>query len=154
MTIKLSTGLRNALVGTKGLLHADVLAKGEIRIYSGGVPSTADNAIDPAGDLLVTITNNAGDNTGGLAPLLFEPAANGVITKLASQTWSGTIGISGGATYWRWVGYLDADDASPTAPRVQGAIGLVGSDGNLSNTALVAAAVQVIDYFAFTLPTL
>lgn len=56
MTIRFSTGTRNALAGSKGF--AKIFNKGSINIYSGTQPATADSAI--SGTLLGTVTLNSG----------------------------------------------------------------------------------------------
>ena len=56
MTIRFSTGTRNALAGGKGF--AAIFNKGSINIYSGTQPATADSVI--SGTLLGTVTLNSG----------------------------------------------------------------------------------------------
>ena len=56
MTIRLSTGLRNAVTGTLGF--AGALAKGTIEIYTGTQPASADAAI--TGTLIGIVTLSSG----------------------------------------------------------------------------------------------
>lgn len=69
MTLRYSTGLRDFLARFGGL--ADALQNGEIRIYTGTQPASADAA--PTGTLLCTITNNAQARTP-------EVRASGTVT--------------------------------------------------------------------------
>lgn len=55
MTVRLSTGLRNALASGMGL--ASALNRGSIQIYSGSQPASADNAV--TGTLLGVVTSNS-----------------------------------------------------------------------------------------------
>lgn len=59
MTLRLSAGLRN-FVNQSGSIR-DALEGGEIQIYSGAQPATAESA--PTGTLLATITANSGART-------------------------------------------------------------------------------------------
>lgn len=59
MALRLSTGIRNFLLQHGSL--ADALAGGELRIYSGSQPASANNA--PSGTLLATITTASGTRT-------------------------------------------------------------------------------------------
>lgn len=63
MTIRASTGLKNAMLGEVGLKAA--LADGVIRVYSGAQPAAADNAV--TGTLLMEITVDAGAFSHGSA---------------------------------------------------------------------------------------
>ena len=56
MTIRLSTGLRNAVTGTLGF--AGALAKGTIEIYTGTQPTSADAAITGTLIGIVTLTDD------------------------------------------------------------------------------------------------
>jgi hypothetical protein len=145
--MKASTGLRNYMLASGSL--KDALDGGEIRIYAGTVPATADAAIGSA-TLLCTITLE-----GGATGITFAAAAAaGVLQKNASEEWSGTNADSGTATFFRHV--VDSDDGSEstTALRIQGTVNTVGADLNLSSTSLVAAAEQTIDYYSVAIPTL
>jgi hypothetical protein len=146
MTIKTSTGLRNALLGT-GSLKA-TLNLGSMKIYAGSLPADADQAIGAA-TLLCTVTNNA-TATG----LTFDAAAaNGVITKAPAEIWRGVNAATGVATFYRYVAPGDDGTLSTTQPRVQGSIATAGGDLNLSSTSLTATASQTVDYYSLSLPT-
>jgi hypothetical protein len=147
MTVRLSTGARNAMLGngTNAGLRA-ALALGFMNIYSGSQPATADAAA--TGTLLGTVTVNDG-GTG----LTFDAAAAGVLSKAAAETWK-FHGLAAGTA--GWFRFYDAADtpsgSSATSKRVDGLIGTAGADVNMSNTAVVLAAVSTIDAFSITLP--
>lgn len=73
MTIRISTGARNALTGSLGL--AGVFNKGSINIYSGTQPTSADAAV--TGTLLGTVTISSG-------ALTQEVRATGTVTITAA----------------------------------------------------------------------
>lgn len=145
MAIKMSTGLRNQMLSGDSL-KAIFDAGSEIRIYSGAVPSSADNSIGAA-TLLCTIKNGASGITFDTA------AANGILLKNPAEVWEGNNVATGTATFYRHVLAADDDAVSATAPRYQGTVGIVGADMNLTNTGLVISAPQRIDYHAVTIAT-
>lgn len=144
MTIKVSTGLRNAVLGTSSLDAA--LDLGFIKIYSGAAPASADDAA--TGTLLCTISVNS-TGTG----LTFDAPSGGVMAKAAAEVWSGVNAASGTAAYYRHVGPADTGALSTTEPRLQGSVGTSGADLNLSSVGLTAAATQTIDYYTVAWPS-
>lgn len=146
MTVKTSTGLRNSMLVTdsfKGIMDGCVL-----KLYAGTVPADADAAIGGA-TLLCTITDDA-----TIDGLLFDTAAvAGVVSKDPAQIWRGVNAASGTITFYRLVTAADDGTASSTQARVQGTVGTLGADLNLSSVALVAAASQTIDFYSMALPT-
>lgn len=147
MAIKTSTGLRNTMLTTGSLKEA--LDGGKIRIFTGPVPASADEA--ETGTLLCEITVNS-TATG----LTFESSAeDGVISKAALEIWSGIKLASGRAAYYRHVSAADDGLSSTTLPRIQGSVGLAGADLNLSVIDFEADGVtkQTIDYYTIALPT-
>lgn len=145
MAIKMSTGLRNQMLSGDSL-KATFDAGSEIRIYSGSVPANADDSIGAA-TLLCTIKN-------GASGITFDSAAtNGILQKNPAETWQGTCGATGTASFYRHVLTADDDTTSASAPRYQGTVGLVGADMNLTSTNLVTSAVQGLDYHAVTIAT-
>lgn len=145
--MQVSTGLRNYMLGTGALKTA--LNLGFIKIYSGAVPTSADEAIAAGNTLLCTISVNS-TGTG----ITMASPASGVITKNTSEAWSGVNAASGAASFFRHVGSTDDGTLSTTQPRIQGTVGLAGADLNLSSVALVSGATQTIDYYTIALPTL
>lgn len=151
MTIRLSTGLRNALIGTGGGL-ASVFANGIIEIYSGAQPANADAA--PTGTLLGTVTKDAGAFTPGVATngLTWAAAANGAVTK-STDNWQFTGVAAGTAGWFRLKGNaVDAGGVSTTAPRLDGSIANSGGDMNLSNTSIAIGSPNTVDVFSVTMP--
>jgi hypothetical protein len=81
MTLRFSPALQNFIAETDG--WKDALDNGSIEIYSGAQPATADLAV--TGNLLVTITNNAGaltPETRGLGIITLSVGAVGTDTVL------------------------------------------------------------------------
>jgi len=146
MSVKTSTGLRNGMLVTdsfKGLMDGCFL-----KIYAGTVPADADAAIGGA-TLLCTISNNS-----GVTGLTFDATAiGGVVSKTPAEIWSGNNVAAGTASFYRLETPGDTGAASTTLERVQGTVGLLGADLNLSSVALASGAPQAIDYFTMALPT-
>lgn len=147
MALKTSTGLRNHMMGVGSFKSA--MDGAELRIFAGATPASADDDCTAA-TLLCTIYEDGDPMT----PLHWEAtAAGGVLPKLSSEFWSGTVSASGTASFFRIVLPADTNAASATDNRVQGDIGLVASDLNLSSLALTVGASQIIDSFSMMLPT-
>lgn len=165
MGLKLSTGLRNAMLNASGKSFTDALTQGasgtagsggtctRINIYSGAEPATADAAA--TGTLLCTITNTTGVSSD--YNLAFLTSTVGILAK-NTDTWQGTCVASGTAGYFRVIrsptaaSIPDTGASSTTEIRLQGDIATSGAVLNLSNPVLVNAAVQNVDYFSMTLP--
>ena len=151
MTVRLSDGLRTAMLETGSLESA--LALGFIFIHTGAQPAAANNAA--TGTLLVTIA--VSDGATGLS---FDAIATaGVLAKAVAETWSGTAAATGTAGWFRF-NELITDKAgtttamaalSTTAQRLDGSIAVSGGDLQMSNTSIVAAAIQTISTFNLTL---
>jgi hypothetical protein len=149
MTIRLSTGLRNALAGTTGFAAA--MANGVIEIYSGSQPATADSAV--TGTLLGTVTLNSGAFTPGSPTngLTFAAAAGGAVSK--SGVWSFNGSANGTAGWFRFKGNaVDAGGISTTALRLDGSVAVSGSDLSLTNITVATGAPNTIDVFTWTQP--
>lgn len=144
--LKISTGLRNAMLATGSFRTA--VASCVLNIYAGTEPATADAALGGA-TLLCTITTD-GDGTTALA--WEASAAAGVLTKELDDTWSGTNLETGTASFFRMQTLADPGDSSDSAVRIQGNCALAGGDLNLSSLALVEDAVLTLDYGAVSLP--
>jgi len=146
MTLQASTGLRNKILDTSSLKAS--LAGCVLKIFSGAPPATADAA--QTGTLLTTISDNS---TG--ATLTFGTASAGTLPKNASQVWSGVNAATGTAGYFRIVLLTGEDGTSSTTQvRLQGLVGVAGSDVNMSSVNLTAAATQTMDAANITLPAL
>lgn len=85
MAFRLSTGMRNAILGSVSFAHA--IQNGKIQIYSGTQPATADAA--PTGTLLATITDGSGAHVS-------EVQATGTITLNSGASGSvDTVAVDG-----------------------------------------------------------
>lgn len=80
----------------------------------------------------------------------------GVLTKNATQVWSGVAGATGTAGWFRFSGSV-ADsgviDSVAAEVRLDGSIATSGAQLNMSSTSIVSGATQTISAFPLTLPT-
>ena len=137
MLIQLSTGAVDAMIGYTGLAGALEAGDMELRIYAGTLPADADAAIGGA-TLLVTIKD-------GAYALTWDNPVDGIISKPAGETWSGTAVATNTATFGRFVVAADTDTLSTTAVRIQGDVATIGAFINLDNPAMVSGAVQTVN---------
>lgn len=150
MTIRLSTGLRNAMVGSTGFTGA--LASGVIEIRSGTQPASADAAA--TGVLLGIVTVDGAAFTPGSPAngLVFSAPVDGRVTKNLDN-WRFTGLATGTAGWFRHVGNaLDSGGSSTTLPRMDGSIGTSGADMNLSNISIQDSVPATVDVYSFTIP--
>lgn len=143
MAVKVSTGLRNALLDSASL--KDILDGGFLDIYSGTIPATADDALTGA-TLLCRVSN------GGSGLTFDTNAVGGVLSKNPSEVWQGLNTASGVASFFRFVSASDTGAASDTEGRIQGTVAVLGADLNISNTSLTVSAPQAIQFFYVALP--
>lgn len=145
MSFEVSVGTRNSLLAQ---LQSD-LSLGKIQIYddSAATPASPGDAVPAGAVLLAEITNN-GTATG----ITFDAPSGGVLSKAAAETWKGTILATGTATWYRHVSSTDTGALSTTEVRLQGSIGLVGTDIVVADTSFIIANEQVIDYYVVGLP--
>lgn len=141
--MKLSTGLRNTILGVSSLKAA--LAGGQLMIYSGTVPADADQALGSA-VLLSTIKN------GGSGVNFDTAAVAGSIPKAPGETWSGVNVATGAATFFRHVLSSDTGALSTTALRIQGTVAVAGGDLNLTSVSLSSGATQTVDAYNVAQP--
>jgi hypothetical protein len=146
MALKFSTGFRDGLLDTNDL--KTLFDGGFIKVYSGTVPANADAATTGATELVMYTVDD--DGTTGLD--LDTAAASGAIAKAPAQTWSGTAGASGTATFWRYEQTGDTGNASTTELRIQGTIGGAGADLFVSSTTFSSATLYTIDFFSLSIP--
>lgn len=145
MALNLSTGFRNGILDTNSL--AALLDSGEIRIFSGSAPASADDS--QTGTLLVTI----GGASGSANWLQFKNTATaGKISKRA-VTWDGVAVATGTAGYFRYCASTsDPGTTSTTQIRIQGAVATSGAELNMSTVSIANGATQTIDTFDITMP--
>lgn len=150
MTIRISTGLKDAMLGEIGLKAA--LADGVIRIYSGAQPASPDS---PAtGTLLGEITVDGGAFTHGSPTngLEWDIPTGGVIKKPVAVRWEGR-GVAKGTAGWaRFCGNaLDSGDASTTLPRIDMAVGKTTGDLQISTVNIEVGTPFSVDNANLTL---
>lgn len=145
---KFSTGLRNGMLNNVGFLEA--LDGGVLKIFSAPTaPASADAA--ETGTLLMELTAGGDGSTG----LTFDSPVAGVLSKSPSEVWMTSAVIESGAcTYFRFVSQADDGAASDEAPRVQGTVGMLGADMNLTSTTVTAGAPWTLNYFHVGLPSM
>lgn len=130
--LKYSALLRNA---QQDAITTQVGASGLLQIYSGTQPATPETAIG-AQVLLATLTCNA----------TFAPAAaSGVVTLNAITAGTGTAGAGAGTTA-TWFRLL----TSGAVARIDGAVGITGSDLNLNNTSIATGQTVSVTAATFT----
>jgi hypothetical protein len=148
MTIRLSTGMRNAiLMGGAGGGVKDALAGGFVYIFTGAQPVGSDTGAP--GVMLGKVTLDGDGSTG----LNLGTAANGVIDKDPTEAWRFEGLADGSAGWWRYSVAGDTPTGnSATAKRIDGSIGTAGADANIANTNVVTGAVSTVDQFSITMP--
>ena len=164
MAWRLSTGLRNKILGAaegQGSLK-QILANGQIRIYTGTQPASADAG--ETGTLLCTITLASGAMTSGVATngINLGNAADGTVGKAAGEVWSGVNGGAGGTGYtgtqtagwFRWYPNAFTDNIGGGAAKIciDGNCATSGGQMNLSSTSLAADVTTTVDSVAITMP--
>jgi len=140
--VRLSTGARTGIASTAGV--KDLFDGGFIGIFTGGQPASADDA--ETGSLLTTIST-----TSGTAGISLGTAGTGVLPKSA-DVWSGLVGTAGVAGWFRLYDSGHLTGTSGTAVRMDGNVGVSGSDMVLSNTNQTVGATLTIDQATFTEP--
>lgn len=152
MALRISTGAVNQLAGTMGL--KSLFNGGVLDIYSGSQPTSAEAA--ETGSKLLRVTVNS--STSGTAGLTFGTAGTGYLPK-SSDVWSGTCSLAGVAGWFRLYGSAGTANtagvtlgADGTAFRMDGNVGVSGSDLVLSNTTLTLGATLTIDQFTLQVP--
>lgn len=132
MAFRFSTGLRNRILD----LYAADYAGGAIAVYTGVQPTTPDDP--PTGTFLGYISKDGatwtpGDPTNGLT---FQPAADGIITKNASEVWRITAVAAGRAGWARFVPNSPADDGSLSTTLYRQDMSIGVTTGNLQMTVI------------------
>jgi len=146
MTLKISTGLRDGILNATGIKES--LDGGCLRIYTGTEPATADAAIAVGNTLLCTVTNDA-TGTG----VTFAAPVAGVLSKTSSETWRGVNAATGTASFFRYSTLADAGASSTTIPRIQGTVGVSGSDLLVDSVSFTSAASTTIKSVNISMPT-
>lgn len=151
MTIRTSTGLKDAMLGEVGLKSA--LADGVLRIYSGAQPASANNAA--TGTLLMEITLDAGAFNHGSPTngLNWDTPSAGTISKPPGDTWKG-VGIAAGVAGWAryCANPLDDGGASITLARIDASVGKSTGDFQMSNVNVEIGVPNTVDVATLRLP--
>lgn len=150
MALRLSTGLRNALVGTAGDSFGELMNNGWLDIYTGAQPVTAD--LIETGTKLVTISSTSG--TGVADGVKFGTVAAGVL-PIGTPAWTGVVGVAGVAGWFRFYGSSGTSGlkgTSSTAYRLDGACGISGAELNLTHTNLAKDSTLTITAADVTQP--
>lgn len=148
MPFQVSTGLRNAVLGTESMKAA--LANGFIHVYyctPGNIPVDADAAITGVHTKLLTVYGD-GISEG----LNLGTASGGAIGKDSGETWAGPVLVDGNAVFFRYVAVGDTGAASTTEKRLQGRVGVAGAELNLSSLNLVAGQVRTVNFASISQP--
>ena len=144
-----------AITACKGGSLWDIFRHGQLVLFSGALPTNADAALS-TGNIILTMTDNAGAVTGGSYAnglLLEDNPTAAEIEKLATQTWKGLATGSGTLTGFRFIGNpTDAHGLSTTLPRYQGSVGTSGSGADLviDNPTIVSGQYYTLTSFKLT----
>ncbi|MHB0965275.1 MAG: hypothetical protein ACYC36_02365 [Bellilinea sp.] len=109
---------------------------------------------------VTTITKTDANLAGGVTAvngLKFDVAAGGVLSKLASQVWSGVNAAGGTAGWYRMYGSIadaGALDSSSLYIREDGAIATTAAELNMASTTLTISATTSITAWQRTITTL
>lgn len=150
--LQVSSGFKSLILGP----HAfeDIFGGGAIRVFSGPQPASAD---DPEqGTLLGLVTRlghpwSASTLTGGLVFLRQGP----FITNMPGDRWLLVPNATATAGWWRLVATpADSGGADYNAPRIDGAIGVIGGtdEMQLQSAALVVGNAVDVQSFFYTIP--
>jgi hypothetical protein len=145
MTLRVSTGLRNALLDAGSL--KSVMDNFFVDVYTGTQPGSADTA--PTGTKLLTYTVDGDGSTGSDWE---ASASSGALSKLSSQTLQAT-GLAAGTAGWfriRLAG--DLGTTNTTDKRIDGSIAQSGSDMDMANLSVTVGQIRTLDSLTITLP--
>jgi hypothetical protein len=111
-----------------------------------------------ASTTIATTDVNLGSGVTGVSSvngLLFGEVSAGVLSKLASQEWTG-LGLADGTAGWfRFVGPVadaGATDSAAAFNRIDGNIATSGANMNMTNTNIVTGATQTVNTGTVTVP--
>jgi hypothetical protein len=136
----------------KGGSLKDIFKDCVLKIYSGGQPTDADQAV--TGTLLLQFTIDAAAFVAGSPEngLEFDTAASGAISK-KTDAWQ-AVGLVDGTAGWFRIcaNAADAGSLSTTLPRIDGICATSGGQLTMSTTAVRAGVTVTIDTFTITMP--
>lgn len=105
-----------------------------------------------------TITKTDANMAGGVAGvngLQFDISSSGVMTKLSTQTWSGTNAATGTAGWFRQYGSVadtGALDSTLLLLRMDGSVSTSGAEMNLNSVAFTSGATTTLSSWSMTVP--
>lgn len=142
-----STGFKIALLGPHAFV--DIFAGGELRLFAGVRPDSANQAQGP--NLLGVVRRISQLDTG----LRFQLTGPYVV-KPPADRWRFLCAEPGTVGWWRLVAAGDAGSDSSTAPRIDGDVGTAEApnDLTLAQTVFAQHDTLPIDSFLYTIPPL
>lgn len=150
MALRLSTGLRTAMIGTGGNSFGLLMNNGWLDIFTGSQPASADYV--ETGTKLARISS-----TSGILPAdgcKFGTAATGLL-PIGTPAWTGVVQVAGVAGWFRFYGSSGTGGATGTngtAYRFDGGCGLTGADLELTHTNLALGSTLTISTANVTEP--
>ncbi len=145
--LRISTGARNAMVGTNGQGFGELFNNGWLDIFTGAQPASADYV--ETGTKLIRISSTCGTSVDD--GLKFGTTGSGLLT-IGTPAWQGTALVDGVAGWFRFYGSGGVTGTNGTAIRFDGAVGVSGSDLDLRYTNLSAGATITIKSADITQP--
>ena len=100
MALRLSTGLRNMLLGTASF--KTIMQNGVIRIFPGVQPASADDGEGASPLLEITVSSGAFTPGAAANGINFAAPAAGACAKASGEVWSGAATTSGTAGWFRF----------------------------------------------------
>lgn len=148
--IRVSTQYKYNLLGGYGGGFAGMFADAVIRVYSGAMPDSADNA--PAGTYLGYITRDGLLVAAGHG-LHFDLSLSAYVTQTLGEVWKLT-GIAPGTAGWcRLSAVNDPAVLSPTTPRVDFQVNPADGVGFLiSDPGISTGLVRDVPFFNYSIP--
>lgn len=100
MAWRMSTGFKNRVLASDGF--SEILKNGQIRVFTGPQPSSADAA--ETGQLLCVVTNGSGAMVSGVATngINLDIPSDGQVERAVGEVWSGKNLATGVAGWFRW----------------------------------------------------
>ena len=140
------------LASARGGSFADLFREGNLHIYTGTQPTSANDV--ESGSKLVEITQGSAAFTPGTFAngLNFGAVVAGVIAKETGEVWSGEASATGTAGWFRFYANDEGTGADSSKIRFDGAIATSGAQLNMSNTAITSGGTTTVDTVAITLP--
>jgi hypothetical protein len=164
VALKINRNPANKLVvasstGASGVVTLTAVPGMGVKLNSGALTFTSTTCTTAVTS--TTFGSGTGGSVVGVAAAnglrLDYNAAAGVITKDATQTWSG-VGVGAGTQTAGWFRYkssvVDAGalDSLAVFLRMDGAIATSGADMNMTSTSITNGATNTLDTFSFTIP--